>query len=480
MSGTMIGRTNGAKNDARRSGRWLAASAALAASGLAVAQEGVTTAAPATAGPAVSAPAVAPFAADHPLQPALATIRADDLRDYERWLAADERQGRCAGEPGNDEAAAWIAQQFEEMGLTPLGDDGSFLQKFEFAVRGGERGRQAITQNVVGVWEGSDPELKRQVVVIGAHFDHVGTARSADAGRIGRAKPSDEIWNGADDNGSGTSTLIEVAEAFAMGGVRARRSLVFIAFSGEEQGLFGSAWWCAHPTVPREDVVAMVNMDMVGRNADKPVEMAAIGTLQDDLWRKLVDASRPAAPELQLDLKDHFLPDSDHASFIDAGIPATFFFTGMHDDYHQISDSPDKIEYERMAQIGRLATALLWNTANCTEKFKFERPTFLPRGRGKRLGVTGEAMAQPARLAALGLPKEQGGYEVAEVIDDGVGAKAGLAVGDVILSVGGQPISSDDPNVSLRRMIAGAPSNQDVAIVVLRGSEQLTLTARWE
>ncbi|MBM4015647.1 MAG: M20/M25/M40 family metallo-hydrolase [Planctomycetes bacterium] len=445
-----------------------------------MAQEGAPSAPPVTPLVPPVLALVEPWPADHPLQPALATVRADDLRDYERWLASDERQGRCAGEPGNDEAGDWIAQQFEEMGLAPLGSDGSFFQPFEFSVRGGERGLKATTRNVVGLWEGSDPELRSQVIVLGAHYDHVGTTSSRDAGRAGRPTATDTIWNGADDNGSGTSTLIEVAEAFAMGGVRPKRSLVFIAFSAEEQGLFGSAWWCANPTVPRENVVAMVNLDMVGRNADRPVEMAAVGSLQDDLWRRLVDASRPAAPDLALELKDHFLPDSDHASFIDAGIPATFFFSGMHDDYHRISDSWDKIEYERMAQIGRMATALLWNTANCAEPFRFAKPVFQPRGRGKRLGVQGDALADAARLAALGLPQEHGGYLVETVLPDGVGAKAGLVAGDVILSIGGKPISSDDPNVSLRRLIAGAAAKEDVAIVVLRGDEQVTLTARWE
>jgi membrane-associated protease RseP (regulator of RpoE activity) len=208
--------------------------------------------------------------------------------------------------------------------------------------------------------------------------------------------------------------------------------------------------------------------------------MAAIGSLQDDLWRRLVESSRPAAPQLALELKNHYLPDSDHASFIDAGIPSTFFFTGEHGDYHKITDTWDKIEYERMAQIGRMATALLWNTANCTERFRFEKPVFQPRGRGKRLGVQGDALVDAARLAPLQLGAGQGGYLVEMVQPDGVGAKAGLAAGDVILSVGGKSISSDDPAISLRRLVAGAPSKQDVAIVVLRGEGQVTLTVRWD
>jgi len=424
-------------------------------------------------------PPPAPLAADHPLQPALATIRADDLRDSEAWLAADERKGRCAGEPGNDAAADWIAAKFEALGLLPLGDDGTFLQHFDFRVRGGHGGKMARTQNVVGLWEGSDPLLKQQVVVVGAHFDHVGTIESPDAGRNGGEVDGDTIWNGADDNGSGTCTLLEVAEAFVESGLQPKRSLLFIAFSAEEQGLFGSAHFCRAPTIPQERIVAMLNMDMVGRvPKDGKIEMAATGSLEDDLWPRLIEASRPAAPSLVFALQSQSRPDSDHASFIDAGIPATFIFTGMHADYHRVTDSPDKIAYDHMVEIGRFATALLWNTANCEEKLVFAKPKFEPRGKPKKLGADGEE--DPARLLELGFPKEQGGFVITKVVPDSVGSKAGLRAGDILLAIDGKELSSDDVLVSLRRLVAGAPSKKDVPIRVLRGKEQVTLTARWE
>jgi hypothetical protein len=423
-----------------------------------------------------------PLAADHPLQPALATIRADDLRDYEAWLAADERKGRCAGEPGNDEAADWIAAKFEELGLAPLGDDGTYLQHFDFRVRGGKGGKMARTQNVVGLWEGSDPLLKEQVVVIGAHFDHVGTVESADAGRIGGPVGDDTIWNGADDNGSGTSTLIEVAQAFAESGLQPKRSLLFIAFSAEEQGLFGSAHWCREPTIPPERMVAMLNMDMVGRipPPGKKIEMAATGSLENDLWPRLIELSRSAAPSLEFTLQSQSRPDSDHASFIDAGVPAVFIYTGEHADYHRPTDSADKITYDHMEQIGRFATALLWNAANCEEKLVFAKPKFEPRGRAKRLGVGVDGEVSAARMLELGFPKEQGGFEVKELDPEGVGSKAGLKPGDILLAIGGTPLSSDDVLVSLRRLVAGAPSGKDVPLLVLRGKEQVTLQARWK
>ncbi len=457
---------------------WLAPLATVV---MAMAQEAPERSTP-PAVPAVSAapkPRPVPFPADHVLIPALESIQADDLRDYEKWLASDERKGRCAGEPSNDDAADWIAGQFEGCGLTPLGDDGTYLQHFKFRVRGGKGGLEAETQNVVGLWEGSDPKLKEQVIVVGAHFDHVGTSASFDAGRIGGMVDGDGIWNGADDNASGTSTLIEVAEAFSNAGVHPKRSLLFIAFSAEEQGLFGSLWYCQHPLLPLERTVAMVNMDMVGRNPGVPIEMAALGTLDNELWMKLIEASRGAAPSLDFKLQTTFQPDSDHASFIDAGIPATFLFTGMHGDYHRVTDHADKIAYDQMVEIGRFATALLWTTANCEEKFVFTKPRFQPRGQ-KRLGIGIDGAVTAVRMQELGFSKEQGGFEVRELDPAGVGAKAGLADGDVILSIDGKDLSADDPTTSLRRLVGGAPSKKEVPIVVWRASARVTLQARWE
>lgn len=447
----------------------------LAAAGIVPAQEGVH-------GPAAgeTRPAIAPLATDHPLQPALATIRAEDLRDSVDWLASDERKGRCAGEPGNDEAAEWIAARFEALGLEPIGDDGGWFQRFEFRVRGGSGGTSAATRNVVALWPGSDPVLSRQVVVVGAHYDHVGTAESLDAGRIGRASDGDSIWNGADDNGSGTAALLELAEAFATGGATTRRGIVFVAFSAEEHGLFGSAHYCRAPAIPLERTVAMLNMDMVGRLGGRKVEMAATGSLAGELWPRLIEAARPAAPGLDFVLQSASRPDSDHASFIDAGVPATFIFSGMHPDYHRIGDSAEKLDYGAMEQIGRFATALVWNAANSDETFTFEKPVFQPRGRGKQLGIGSDGAKSAAEMAALGFPREQGGYEVTSVVAGSVAEKAGLAVGDLLLSIDGIALSSDDVQTSLRRLIRGAPGKKDVPLLVLRDGKQVTLTARWD
>jgi peptidase M28-like protein/PDZ domain-containing protein len=460
---------------ARRGAASLAAAVSLLVSPLAA----FPFAAPADGGDATPPARPKPLAKDHPLQKALVTITVDDLKDDEAWLASDDRQGRCAGEASCDEAAEWIADQFEEDGLEPAGDDHTFFQRFEFPVRGA-KGR-ATTRNVVAMLRGSDPALRDEWVLLGGHYDHVGTIKSADAGRIGGAVEGDTIWNGADDNASGTSSVLEIAQALALAGVPTKRSILFLAFSAEEQGLFGSIAWCEHPLVPLEKTAAMVNLDMVGRSTRSGIELGAMGSLQEGLWGRLCDVAWAAAPELDLASHRtiHSDPGSDHQTFLNHSVPALYVFTGYHEDYHRCSDSADKIDYEQMASICRFVTALVVGVADCTEPFRFEMPRNEVKPR-KSLGVGVDGALDSARMKELGLASDQGGYEVKSVTAGSAAEKAGLAIGDVILSLNGKPISPDDPLRSLTRLVAAAPSKQDVPLVVLRNGKSVPLTARWE
>ncbi|HEV3029399.1 MAG TPA: M28 family peptidase, partial [Planctomycetota bacterium] len=166
---------------------------------------------------------------------AKAVLTVDLLKKHATYLASDELEGRCAGYPGCDKAAVYIVDAFKKAGLKPGGDAGGYTQKFQLMGRD--------TQNVIGLIEGSDPELKGEVVVIGAHYDHVGTLETRDFGRMG-GKGDDTIWNGADDNASGTTAIMELARRFAARQNRQGRRLVFMAYSGEELGLLGSRHYC--------------------------------------------------------------------------------------------------------------------------------------------------------------------------------------------------------------------------------------------
>ncbi len=213
--------------------------------------------------------------------------------------------------------------------------------------------------NVVGVLRGSDPVLAESYVVVTAHMDHVGIGRPDETG--------DSIYNGADDDASGTAVLVEVAEALASLETKPRRSVLFVAVSGEEKGLLGSRWFADHPTVPLESMVANLNLDMVSRNA--PDSIVVIGQEYSSLG-PLVNRIAAQRPELGLTVSEDLWPEqrfffrSDHFSFAAREVPALFFFAGTHEDYHRPGDEVDTIDTDKAARIGRLVLYLTHAIAN--------------------------------------------------------------------------------------------------------------------
>jgi hypothetical protein len=230
--------------------------------------------------------------------------------------------------------------------------------------------RTRLTRNVVGIIPGTDPKLKDTYVAFGAHYDHVGYREGLPRpGRGGQPPPdpNDRISNGADDDGSGTVAIMAIAKAFATG-PKPKRSLLFIWHSGEESGLQGSRYMADFPVVPIDRIVAMLNMDMVGRNRDdkagesNTVYLIGSDRISTELHNLSEDANAALAKPMKLDYEFNDPADteslytrSDHYSYAAKGIPIIFYTTGLHPDYHQVSDSPDKIEYEKMAHIAQLA-----------------------------------------------------------------------------------------------------------------------------
>jgi hypothetical protein len=233
--------------------------------------------------------------------------------------------------------------------------------------------------NTIGWIEGSDPVLKDEYVILTAHMDHVG---------VGRPVDGDSIYNGADDDASGTVTIIELAQAFASLPVPPRRSMVFITVSGEEKGLLGSAWYADHPTFPLAQTVANINMDMVGRNWTDTI--VAIGKEESSLG-PLVEQISARHPELDMAVIDDIWPEegfysrSDHYNFARNGIPILFFFNGTHDDYHKPSDHADRIAYDKMSRIGKLVFYLGYEVANADE-----RPAWDPEAYNRVVDRTSE------------------------------------------------------------------------------------------
>jgi Zn-dependent M28 family amino/carboxypeptidase len=247
------------------------------------------------------------------------------------------------------------------------------------------RAETVPTQNVVGIWEGSDPVLKDEYVALGAHYDHVG---------ICAPNAADPICNGADDDGSGTTALLAMAEALAKAPARPKRSVLFVWHCGEEKGLWGSRYFTEYPTVPLDHVVTQLNIDMIGRSKKEgdtnprnkeltgPNDVYLIGsTMMSTELGELVLAVNKSYLNIGYDTRyddpkdpNRFFFRSDHYNYAKKGIPIIFFFDGVHEDYHQPGDSPDKIDYQKMEKITRTVYMTLWELANRATRVKVDKP----------------------------------------------------------------------------------------------------------
>lgn len=239
-----------------------------------------------------------------------------------------------------------------------------------------KRVRQILGYNVLGLIEGTDPQLKDEMIILTAHFDHLG-------------KRGDDIYNGADDNGSGTSTVLEIAEALTIAkekGMGPRRSVLCMLVSGEEKGLLGSRYYVENPIFPLENTVANVNVDMVGRvddkHADNPEYIYVIGSdrLSTEL-HQINETANNTHTRLELDYTYNAEDDpnryyyrSDHYNFAERGIPAIFYFSGTHADYHQITDTVEKINFDKMAKVGGLVFHVVWELSNRDRRIEVDVP----------------------------------------------------------------------------------------------------------
>ena len=318
------------------------------------------------------------------------------------------------------------------------------------------------TSNIIGTIEGEGP-LADETVVVGAHYDHVGRG-----GANSLAPGSTEIHNGADDNASGTTTLIELARRF---GAHAKvkkpaRRLVFIAFTGEELGLLGSARYCKEPVYPLDKTIAMLNMDMVGRL--KEDKLIVYGTKTSSRWE----------PELTKDNTDVgfkliFKPEgfgpSDHSSFYAKKIPVLHFFTGEHADYHKPSDDWEKINVEGMVRVANLMEKVIQDTLN-----QPERPDYV-EVKGAGGPIRGGNRPYVGTIPEFG--NELPGYAISGVSPGSPGDKGGLKGGDRIVKMGTHEIKSlDDYDAALRKFAPG----DDVDFVVVRDKDEVTVKVKLE
>jgi predicted small lipoprotein YifL len=290
-----------------------------------------------------------------------AAIDTADLHARLAFYASDLLEGRQAGTRGAELAAAYIASELAAIGLEPAGDDGTYVQAFPMAGFGGPSLSDS-SANVVAILRGADPALADEFVALGAHYDHVG---------VGAPVAGDSIYNGADDDGSGTVALLELAEALA-GNPPPGRSVLFVFHGAEEAGLVGSFYYTAHPTVPLESIVAQLNMDMLGRNSPDSLFVIGAGRISSELDRIVSEAAEETglALDYTLDAPDHpeqLYTRSDHFNYARFGIPVAFVFAGLHEDYHQPSDEVEKIDFVKLERVAELVYRIAWELATRPE-----------------------------------------------------------------------------------------------------------------
>jgi len=334
--------------------------------------------------------------------------------------------------------------------------------------------------NVVGILQGSDPKLKNEVIVIGAHYDHLGLG-----GEGSLAPREGEIHHGADDNASGTAAVLELARMFTQG-PKPRRTIVFIAFSGEEEGLIGSNYYVNHPVVPLANTVAMINMDMIGRLKDQKLSIGGVGTAQE--WRNEIKRTQDSftAPQtvpasagnhvstvnatpFALTLNEDGYGPSDHSSFYSKQIPVLFFWTGTHNDYHKPSDTAEKINYQGEARI----ISFVANIVRDIDK-NDKPPTYTvakSESQGRSTGF---------RVYLGTIPNyadSNDGLLLDGVRDDSPAAKAGLKAGDKIVKMAGRDVKNVyDYTYALGEMKAG----EEYEVELMRGGQRMTLKIRPE
>jgi hypothetical protein len=287
-------------------------------------------------------------------QPVADHITAESLRGHLSFIASDALEGRSTPSPGLDLAAEYIAAQFRRAGLEPAAGD-SYLQTTTVADLGARGARMrvdpAVTMsNVAGLLRGSDPILRDTYIILSAHYDHVGLADSGD----------DRIFNGANDDGSGTVSVIEIASALAGMQPRPKRSILFITFFGEERGMLGSRYYAEHPLVPAAKTIAHVNLEQVGRTDASDGEKLKSANLTgwdfSELPAILAQAAEPSGVRIWKDPagSDAYFSRSDNAPLADLGIPAhTLSVAYQFPDYHKVGDHWDKIDYDNMAVVDR-------------------------------------------------------------------------------------------------------------------------------
>ncbi|MBI4244981.1 MAG: M28 family peptidase [Planctomycetes bacterium] len=398
------------------------------------------------------------------------------------YLASDELEGRFSGSEGERKATEFIADTFRNAGLLPIGDTNEFGEKTYFQKFSLGMGKLSIRgRNCIGLLEGTDPQLKNEYILVGAHHDHVGNPRDnpTHAGMLEKPKKNDDIFNGADDNASGTSTLVTIVNAIGRGSLKFKRSIIFMTFSAEELGLIGSNWYTKKPCIPLENHIAMINMDMLGGNKGQGVGISGLDTDKSGLLKSIAQKCVDKIG-LKAGLSGGTHGGSDHASFFPKKIPIMSFETGLHDRYHRTSDHAEFLDFERMAKTAKCVILILSELGDGSEKPEMNLEFLKARSQqGKMLGVYPVDLEKDA-LEELGLEDGQGALEIQQVVEDSVAEKYGIEPGDYIIKFNGKTFKPGKGQQELTTFIRKVPYDTPIPIEIIRSGEKITIEVVWE
>lgn len=302
-------------------------------------------------------------------------VSADELKGWIDYLASDEMRGRANGSPEMDSASVWLSKKFKEFGLNPLLRNGNYIQEYSFV----SRGREFNERNVLGVLEGANPLLKDQYIILSAHFDHVG---------VRKGNSADSIYNGADDNAAGTSTLLGIANSIKEIGLKSGRSIIFAAFSGEELGMKGSQYFVANSPVAMENVYVNINFEMTGHSEFLGKNRYYMtGCNISDLDNLILEYNKNSEWQLidTIAIANRLFFASDNISFsrmsitegISRGIPSgTFATTAMADYIHSPQDEGKLFDYDNMAGLVEYFSYLTVWLSESKYDVQFTDPSF--------------------------------------------------------------------------------------------------------
>lgn len=393
-------------------------------------------------------------------------VAKQNIKEDVFFLADDKLEGRQTGTPGEEKAAAYIAKRMKEIGLQPKGTE-DFKQAFSFKPKTDPHKEVEFTTNADSTITGHNvigflDNNAEHTVIIGAHYDHLGYGGE---GSLYRGKDK-AIHNGADDNASGVAVMLNLAGKLKVKNdtaqVKDNNNYMFLAFSGEEMGLLGSNYFSKNPTINKESINYMINMDMVGKlKADSTLAVYGVGT--SPLFKQTLNAHNE---NFKLIIDESGIGPSDHTSFYLIDVPVLHFFTGQHEDYHKPTDDADKLNYEGMYQIsdyifsliqdlndnGELAFRKTKNESDSVPRFKVGLgvvPDYLFDGEGMRIDGTRE---------------------------DTPAYRAGLQKGDIVVKLGDSIVTD---MMSYMRALSVFDKGDEAAISVVRKKETIDTVVKF-